>query len=271
MQRGEIWSDYSRYWGKPNSEVLVVQGSTELFHPDFSKSKLAAAKLRDPAAFESEHMARFRSDLSAMYDPAVIDQAVNFDRPMELPFRAAAESYFAFVDVAGGGGKDSYAIALGHLEGEKVVVDVIRSRAPKFNPEEVTQQYCELLKAYGISRVVGDKFSGDWASNAHAKFGITYERAEKTKSEIYLEAEGAFNTGRVELPNRETAVSQLKALVRKVRSGGRDSVDTDSGQPEDEANVLCGVIASLPNAQKGCGIEWHDDRRVDAEGDPDDE
>jgi len=201
-------------------------------------------------------MARFRSDLSAMYDPAVIDQAVNYDRPMELPVRATAGSYFAFADVAGGGGKDSYAIALGHLEGEKVVIDVIRSRAPKFNPEEVTSQYCDLLKAYGISRVVGDKFSGDWASNAFAKFGITYDRAEKTKSELYLEAEGAFNTGRVSLPNRETAVSQLKALVRRVRSGGRDSVDTDSGQPEDEANVLCGVIAGLPKAH--CPIGYCD-------------
>jgi len=267
MMRGEIWNDYSRYWGKPNSEVLVIQGSTELFYPGFSKSKLAAAKLRDPAAFESEHMARFRSDLSAMYDPAVIDQAVNYDRPMELPVRATAGSYFAFADVAGGGGKDSYAIALGHLEGEKVVIDVIRSRAPKFNPEEVTSQYCDLLKTYGISRVVGDKFSGDWASNAFAKFGITYDRAEKTKSALYLEAEGAFNTNRVSLPNRETAILQLKALVRRVRSGGSDNVDTDSGQPEDEANVLCGVIAGLPKAH--CNIGFDSGDYGDADDDDD--
>jgi hypothetical protein len=243
MMRGEIWNDYSRYWGKPNSEVLVIQGSTELFHPDFSKAKLEAAKQRDPVAFEAEHMACFRSDLSAMYDPEIIDKAVNYDRPLELLFRSEAGRYSAFVDVAGGGGKDSYALAIGHFENEKVIIDVIRSRAPKFNPEEVTRQYCELLKSYGISQVTGDKFSGDWASNAFDKYGISYRRAEKPKSELYLEAESAFNTGRVELPNREKAILQLKALVRKVRSGGRDSVDTDGGQPEDEANVLCGCIA----------------------------
>ena len=186
MMRGEIWSDSSRYWGKPNLDVLVIQGSTELFNPGFSQSKLAAAKQRDPVAFEAEYLARFRSDLSAMYDPDVIDKAVNYGRPLELPFRSGAGSYAAFVDVAGGGGKDSFAIAITHLEGQKIVIDAVRSRAPKFNPEAVTEEYCALLKSYQINRVVGDKFSGDYGSNAFIKFGIKYERSEKVKSELYL-------------------------------------------------------------------------------------
>ena len=255
MMRGEIWSDYSRYWGKPAADVLVLQGSTELFRPDYSRPKLEAAKRKDPTAYESEYMARFRTDMAGMYDAAVIDAAVNFDRPRELPYRADAGPYVAFVDVAGGGGRDHYAVAIGHRAGEKLVVDVVRSRAPKFNPEEVTAQYCELLKSYGITRAQGDKFSGDWASNAFAKFGISYERAEKSKSEIYLESEGPFNTGRVDLPEREALLAQLKGLVRKTRQGGRDSVDTDSGQPEDEANVACGAIWLLNSgASAGAGF-----------------
>jgi hypothetical protein len=247
MRRGEIWNDYHRYFGKDNAEVLVFQGETELYNPSYSRKKLEAAKRKDPVAFEAEFLARFRSDLSAMYDPALIDQAVDFDRPAEIPFRSGVKTYAAFADVAGGGGKDSYALAIGHLENDRVVLDVIRSRAPKFNPDEVTRGYCDLLKSYGIGTVRGDKFSGDWASNAFDKYGISYERAEKPKSELYLEAEGAFNTGRVMLPNRETAISQLKALVRKTRSGGWDSVDTDAGQSEDEANVIAGVVDRLLN------------------------
>jgi len=251
MQRGEMWSDYSRYWGKPGSPVLVLQAPTELLNPNFSKAKLESAKQRDPVAFEAEYMARFRSDLSAMYDPDVIDKAANYDRPLELPFRAGAGPYAAFVDVAGGGGKDSFSIAITHLEGQKIVIDAVRSRAPKFDPEAVTEEYCALLKSYKISRVTGDKFSGDYGSNAFIKFGIQYERSKKVKSELYLEAEAAFNTGRVELPNREKAIAQLKSLVRRVRSGGRDSVDTDSGQPEDEANVIAGCIAVHGTPRQG--------------------
>jgi hypothetical protein len=243
--RGEIYQDYKQYWGKPNSEVLVFRGDTLLYNPTYSKKKLEAAKRKDPVAYECEYMANFRTDLSAMYDPAVIDAAINYDRPMELPFRSSVGGYRAFVDVAGGGGRDSYAIAIGHKENDRMIVDVIRSRPPKFNPEEVTGQYAELLKSYGVTTVTGDKFSGDFALNIFAKYGVTYERAEKPKSELYLEVEGAFNTGRIDLPNRETVLSQFKSLVRKTRSGGRDSVDTDSGQPEDEANVCAGIIDLL--------------------------
>ena len=253
MMRGEVYNDYRQYWGKRNSEVLVLQGDIFTFRPDYSAKKLEAARRRDPVAFEQEWLARFRTDLSAMYDPAMIDRALNPDRPMELPFRATKGSRAAFVDVAGGGGRDSYAIAIGRIENDRVIVEVVRSRAPKFNPEEVTKEYCELLKTYKIDTVTGDKFSGDWASNAFEKFGIRYERAEKTKSEFYLEAESAFNTGRVEIPEREVLVSQLKSLVRKARSGGKDSVDTDGGIPEDEANVVCGLIDHLMDEASHAG------------------
>ena len=250
MMRGEIYDDYRRYWGHPNDDVLVFQGSTEMFRPGFSKTKLALAKLRDPAAYEAEYMARFRSDLAGMYDPAIIDAAVDYDRPMEIPWRSGRDSV-AFVDVAGGGGKDSYAMAIGSLDGGRIIIDLVRSRAPKFNPDEVTSQFCELLKSYHVGRVTGDKFSGDWASNAFEKYGIHYERSEKTKSELYVEAESAFNTDRVCLPNRESLLLQLKSLVRKTRTGGKDSVDTDSGQPEDEANVVAGCVQLLMRQEDG--------------------
>jgi len=185
-----------------------------------------------------------------MYDPSVIDKAVNYDRPLELSQREGIE-YKCFVDVAGGGGRDSYSVCIGHDENEKAVIDVVRSRRPKFNPDEVTEQYCNLVKEYRISKVFGDKFSGDWASNSWAKHDIEYERSEKTKSELYLEAESPFNTEQVDIPNKELAVIQLKNLIRKTRSGGKDSVDTDAGQPEDEANVIAGVIWLLAKKESG--------------------
>jgi len=251
-QRGEIWTDFKEYYGKVNDHVLVFQGSTELFNPSFSQKKLDAARRRDAVAYETEFLAHFRTDLSGMYDPMVIDKAVDLDRPMELEPRAGLD-YAAFVDVAGGGGRDSYALAVGHLEEARIVIDVVRSRAPKFNPEDVTRDYSELLKKYRVNTVRGDKFSGDFALHAFAKNGITYERAEKPKSALYLEAEGSFNTAAVNLPNRAVLIEQLKSLVRKVRAGGRDSVDTDSGQSEDEANVVAGLIELLSARASGAG------------------
>lgn len=247
--RGEIYSDFKQYYGKPNPDVLVMRGDTLLFNPTYSKRKLERLAKRKPLVYEVEHLAHFRVDLSAMYDPLIIDKAINSDRPMERKFQKKYE-YKCFVDVAGGGGKDSFALAIGHLEKERVIVDVVRSRPPKFNPEEVTAQYCKLLKEYKVSKVIGDKFSGDWASNSFSKYGVRYARSEKTKAALYLEAESAFNTERVDLPARDLLITQLKNLVRKTRSGGKDSVDTDSGQPEDEANVVAGAIYTLAGKKR---------------------
>jgi hypothetical protein len=248
--RGEIFTDYKRYFGKPSKDHIVIKGSTDLFNPSYSKKKIEALKRRDPTAYRTEFLAEFRSDLSAMYDPAIIDNAVNHDRPLELPFREENQ-YRTFVDVAGGGGRDSYALAIGHKENDMIIIDAIRSRKPPFNPEETTKEFCDLLKKYSISSVTGDKFSGDWASTAFEKNGINYNRSEKSKSELYLECEALFNTDRLELPKKEPALTQLKSLVRKTRSGGKDSVDTDSGQPEDEANVIAGAAVLFETGKEG--------------------
>lgn len=238
MMQGEIYNDFKKYFGKQNRDVLVFQGSTELFNPTYSKKRLKRMKTRNPVTYQTEYMANFRSDMSSMYDPLIIDKAVNHDRPMELPPQSE-HRYRAFVDTAGGGGKDAFAIAIGHLEDKKVVVDVVRSRQPKFNPDEVSAQYSELLDQYSVYSVVGDRFSGDFALHSFASNGVDYEKCEKSKSELYLESEGVFNTERIEIPNRELLSTQLKNLVRKARAGGRDSVDSDL--PEDEANVVAGL------------------------------
>jgi hypothetical protein len=242
MMKGEIYQDFNNYYGKSNEDILVFQGSTELFNPGFSRIKLEKLKRRKPLTYQTEFQANFRTDLSAMYGPEIIDKVVNYDRPLELR-RIEDFSYKAFVDVAGGGGSDSYAVAIGHLEREKIIIDVIRARQPKFNPEEVTGQYCQLLGEYSVFSVVGDRYSGDWALNSFQSNGVHYEKCEKPKSELYLEAESIFNTGRIEIPNRESLIAQLKNLIRKARSGGRDFVDSD--YPEDEANVVVGLIHLL--------------------------
>jgi len=243
--RGELYYDFKHYHGIENDDVLVFQAPTLLLNPSFSLKRLAAARKRDPVSFATEYEANFRSDLSGLLDPAVITSAVNPNRPLELPYRKAAEPYYCFVDIAGGGGSDSFAMAIAHSENERVIVDVVKSRAPKFDADEVTGQFSALIKEYRIIEVRGDKFSGDIASNRFVRCGLNYIRAEKTKAELYLEAERVFNTGKIEIPNIETLVAQFGSLVRKTRSGGRDSVDSDGGQPEDLANAVAGVAVMV--------------------------
>ena len=67
----------------------------------------------------------------------------------------------------------------------------------------------------------------------------------RTKSELYLDREGFFNTQMIEFLNKSLSIEQLKELKRRSRGGGKDSVDSSGGQPGDEANVISGVTAHL--------------------------
>ena len=249
---GEIYQDFKRYHGKSNDDVIVFQGSTELYNPLYTERrnlvrKLERLKKRKPSTYAVEYMAQFRKDEAAMYDPQMIDKAVNKSRPLELSPQKEIV-YFAFVDVAGGGGKDSYALAIGHRLGDWIIIDVVRSHAPPFNPDAVSLEYAKLCAQYRIRQIFGDKFSGDWPLNSWAKHSrgtIEYLKSEMTKSELYLEIEGLINTEMIEIPNKELSIEQLKDLRRRSRRGGRDSVDSSSGAPEDEANVIAGCAAHL--------------------------
>ncbi len=259
--RGEIYNDSKRYWKKDSRDLILFKGSTLLFNPTYSREKIKLMKRKNPVAYRTEILGEFRKDISSMFDTELIEKSINFDRPLELPYQSEYK-YFAFTDVAGGGGRDSYAVCIGHKEKDRIIIDVVRSRQPKFNPEEVTLQFSELLKEYHINSVTGDKFSGDFASNIWQKFGITYKKSAKTKAELYLESESAFNTERVELPNKKLAAMQFKMLVRKTRSGGRDSVDTPSGEPEDEANVIAGVITLFARGPRKIAMGWRAGSKV---------
>lgn len=273
--RGELYFDFKHYHGIENDDVLVFQAPTILLNPSFSQKKLDAAEKRDPASFAVEYGANFRADIAGLLDPAVITSAVNHNRPMHIPYRAALGPYFAFVDPAGGGGKDSYAVSVAHAEGERVVIDMVKSWVPRFNPETVTDECCTLLKGYKIDSIMGDKYSGDILSTRFVKNGINYVATPRTKAQIYLEVDKIFNMGRIEIPDRPVLIDQLTSLVRKTRSGGQDSVDSDTGRPEDEANAVCGAALmvalkeGVPEFYVGGGMDCnpsHDGGGGDSDG-----
>ena len=75
--------------------------------------------------------------------------------------------------------------------------------------------------------------------------GITYEHAEKPKSQIYGEALPLLNSKRVELLDISRLRSQLIGLERRTARGGRDSIDHAPGAHDDLCNAACGVLVKV--------------------------
>lgn len=90
----------------------------------------------------------------------------------------AGVRYTATVDPSGGG-PDAFTFAIVHLDGNRFVQDVMRgwakgeSKSVTF--EAIVAEIADVCRAYGILRVVGDRYAGDWVSQAFTQRGFPYQ------------------------------------------------------------------------------------------------
>src|SRR6202040_4335244 len=94
---------------------------------------------------------------------------------------------------------------------------------------------------YGMSKVTGDRYAGEWPRERFKVHGIDYQLSEKPKSDIYRDVLPLLNSARVELLDIPRLASQLCALERRTARGGRDSIDHPPGAHDDLANSVCGA------------------------------
>jgi Phage Terminase len=247
---GLLHQKHRDYYGVDGNDILVVKGGTKQFNPTLSDSVIDTQRQADPTGAAAEWDAEFRTDISSFLDDELIDAAIEHGRPLELPPRPFPAFYRAFTDAAGGTGKDSYTIAIAHMEAERYVIDLVRGTRPgqKFDPQQVTNDYATLLKEYRISSVTGDNYAAQWVQGAWRDTGgITYVQSDIPKSQIYLESLPLFTRGLVRLPDHARLIKELRLLERQTHRGGKDSVDHPRGHHDDYANSVCGVLRTLSN------------------------
>lgn len=236
---GVLWEAYRDNFGQDRSDVLVVQADSRTMNPGLPESVVQRAYREDPATASAEFGAEFRSDLSGFLEPGWIDRATRpeaCDLPPQLGPR-----YVAFADPSGGR-HDAFTLGIAHAEGTRLILDLVRERKPPFDPQGVVREYAGLLRRYSLSFVTGDRYGGEWVGAAFRDHGIAYHPSDKSKSEIYLEVEPAFATGRVEIPAHPTLLQELRQLERRTARGSRDSVDHPLRGHDDSANSACGAL-----------------------------
>lgn len=238
-RRGVLAEAHRDHYGQDGSPVLVWQAPTEVMNPTIDPRVIADAYARDPVVAASEYGAQFRNDIAAFLEGDWVERAAMSGRS-ELSPRAGLP-YTAFADPSGGT-RDAFTCAIAHAEEGTYVLDVCRAVRPPFDPTAVVGQFARLLKCYGLHRVTGDRYAGEWVTEAFAKEGIAYEHSERTKSEIYLEGLPLFAQGAVQLLDNRALLTELHQLERRTARGGKDSVDHPPGGHDDLANAACGAL-----------------------------
>lgn len=248
-KRGELYETYRRHYGpKGDPRILVAKGASRTFNPTLSPRVVERAYARDAAMAAAEYGGEFRNDLEAFVSREIVESCVQVGLFERIPARGVR--YRAFVDPSGGGA-DAMTLAIGHAEGQRAVLDLVRERKPPFSPEAVVADFAGVLRSFGLSTVTGDRYAGEWPREAFRRHGITYLLADQPKSALYQNLLPLLNSGRLELLDNATAVSQLCALERRVARGGRESIDHPPHAHDDLANAIAGVaglvVRKTPN------------------------
>jgi hypothetical protein len=207
----------------------------------------------DPLSAAAEYGAMFRTDIESYIAIEAVLACVSAgvrERPPVLD-----EYYSAFVDPSGGSA-DSMTVAIGHRQGDMVVIDATREVRPPFSPDDVCGEFAGLLKTYRVLTVVGDRYSGEWCRERFRAYDIGYEPAEKPKSDLYRDLLPLINARRIELIDDKKLVTQLVGLERRTSRAGKDSIDHMPGGHDDVANCVAGVAGLLAVGSSYNDMAW---------------
>ena len=242
-KRGELFAAYKEHYGKDDAPILVWKAPTLAMHntPRLERER-ERAFARDHEVARAEWDAEFRDDL-ADYIAREVIEAITVPGRLELP-PIAGVPYSAFVDPSAGT-KDSMALAIAHQEGDMGVLDVLLEIRAPYDPDVAVAQCSALLKRYGVSRIIGDRFAGQWPVARFAERGVTFEQSARAKSAIYGDFLPLANSGRVELLDNARLTSQFCGLERRTNRSGSDSIAEPKGSHDDCCNVVAGVLVGL--------------------------
>jgi hypothetical protein len=240
-KRGELFDAFRRYFGR-DGNILVWHAATRTMNPSVPQRIIDEAIERDAASANAEYLAQFRDDVSAYVTREAVVSCINRGILERLPIDG--NRYIAFVDPSGGS-KDSMTLAIAHSENGLARLDLMRERRAPFSPESVVEDFCRDLKRYGIRKVRGDRYAGEWPREQFKKRGIDYELSEKSKSDIYRDVLPSVNSGNVELLDSERLISQFMSLERRTGRGGKDSIDHPPQGHDDLCNAVAGVLDTV--------------------------
>lgn len=246
-KRGALYAAFRKHYGVDGARVLVWRGTTSEMNATINPAVIEEAREADPARASSEYDAQFRDDIASYIPREIIDACVVPGR-FELP-RLTGVAYHGYVDPSGGS-SDSMTLAVAHREKSGVVVlDAAREVRPPFSPESVVRDFVDVLKSYGISKVRGDRYAGEWAREPFRKLGVQYELSEQPASDMYRDLLPKLMSRQTELLDLPRLARQFGDLERRTARLGKDSISHPPGGHDDLANATAGALLMAGNVR----------------------
>jgi hypothetical protein len=256
----ELWNAHRRHFGKDGDPILLWHAATRDMNPQVPPSVIDLAMARDPAHATAEYGAQFRTDIESYIQLHDVERCVA--RGIEARPPISTCRYKAFVDPSGGA-RDSMCLAIGHKDGDKIIIDRALEQKPPFSPAVTVDTFAGVLKQFRIREIEGDRYGGEWCKEPFRKAGIGYEPTKLAKSDLYVGFLPLLTSGLVDLVDNPRLIAQIVGLERRTARSGKDSIDHAPGGHDDLANVVAGVSALFAKASTYNMLAWMGDEPLD--------
>jgi hypothetical protein len=246
------------------SDTIVFQASSAQVYPSISsrfleKEKRSARERGDDDYFSREYGAEF-SGTTSTFVPGVSIEACTVAGRMQVP-PVKGTRYVAALDQAFR--RDNFALVIGHVEGENVVIDRVHGWTPTRKAPLKLETLLPLVKAeladYGVRMVHGDQFAAEVTRELLRREGLVYvERpfTSDSKREMYSTLKAAIVGGTVELLDHQDSLRELRMLTATVAPSGTVRIEAPHGAGfhDDFADCLAIVVHELHGANKRTGL-----------------
>ncbi len=193
-KQGLLWNFFSEGFSVPSR--WTAQADTRTVNPGIPKGFVKAEYKRDVDYARREFGAEFAEKIESFFDYEVLQSS--FTLVGSLPCKSKF-AYSLGIDQSGLSGRDRFALAISHKEGDRVLVDHIQAWETK-DSDIILAEVGKLTGAYRLNKVSIDRYAKGWVAQALNKLGLEVE-IRPSMAEIYTNLKSLMIAGRLRLPN----------------------------------------------------------------------
>ena len=221
---------------------LTCQAPTLFMNPLVDHKFLQKEKKRDINNYLREFDAQFSEKLEAFFSYEIIVNALRLAG--DLPYKAEYQ-YYAGIDASGLAGRDKFALAIDHKEGENILIDKAITWDIK-DPDLIMADIKKIMGIYNIWKISIDKYAKGWVQNALEKIGLEVE-IRPSLTEIFVNLKSLMLGNRLYLPDNQGI---KKALQNTIGFYGRNNAlsISHSRDSEGHADILDAIATGVFNA-----------------------
>lgn len=201
-KQGLFWNFFSEGFQVPGR--LTVQAPTRLVNPLIPQEFIDKEYRRDPDNAEREFGAQFAEQVDAYFPADKL--GVCFVLAGDVP-PVSGVRYYAGCDQSGLAGRDRFGFVISHFDGEKVIVDLVRSWSTT-DSDTILNEIASICKAYNIPGLLIDSYASGWVRQAFEKAGLQVGTREPLPV-IYANLKSLVIAGRIAMPDNPELKSGL--------------------------------------------------------------